>query len=179
MFKLNQILIALMVFVGGFVGTVATRYASSQTTTPSQPCSLERWLRLDSDQAARIQELKPDFEKEVARLRQELRDARSELINLFENDQTTDEELRQQIETVIQTHNQVERYVADYLIAVRKHLTPAQQNRLFSLCAENVRYCWRQQQWRQAQDGEEQAPGFGRGPGWGHRSQFDPQQDSE
>jgi len=145
------LLLAVLLFAGSFAATMVTR---SQTTEPAPPApgtTLTQWLHLDDEQAAEVDTHDPEFADDVRKLRETLADQRSRLITLFENVETPDEDLRQQIEAVIEAHNQVERRVAGYLITVRHHLTPAQQQRLFSLCADNVRYCWREQRWRSGQ----------------------------
>ncbi|MHC4444878.1 MAG: Spy/CpxP family protein refolding chaperone [Planctomycetota bacterium] len=174
--KISLMIISTMVFAGSFAGTVATRSGTTKPAPSKDLSPLSRWLALDGDQAAKIEALDPNFAEEIGQLRDHLSDARKNLIALFENSQTTDQQLRDQIEQVIEAHNRVERRVTDHLIVVRPQLTPAQQQRLFSLCAENVRYCWRQQRWRQGRgcqgdetsNGGDHGFGQGKGPGRGH-----------
>lgn len=151
MSKVDQRLLmgAILAFVVGFVATVATRSQTSEPVSPASTSPLAQWLHFDKEQSAAVDEHDPQFPKEVRKLREALAEERGRLIALFENVDTPNDDLRQQINTVIETHNQLEWRVADYLLTVRHHLTPAQQQRLFSLCAENVRYCWREQRWRQ------------------------------
>jgi hypothetical protein len=158
MSKVNRhfMFLTFLLFVGSFAVTVATRSQTTEPVNPAPSTPLAQWLHLEHEQATEVDKHDPQFAEDVRKLRETLANERARLITLFENIETSDEELRQQIEVVIDAHNQVELRVADYLITVRHHLTPAQQQRLFSLCAENIRYCWREQRWRS-----------GRGPGHG------------
>lgn len=126
----------LAVFAGGFAGAFATR---SQSSAEHRQKPLAHWLGLDPASAEAIREGDPDFEADLARLRGAYEEARLRLARLFDKADTSDNELRTQIEAVIRTHNAVERRVAEHLLIVREHLTPAQQKRLFELCAEQVR----------------------------------------
>ena len=96
-------LLAAVLFAGSFAGTVATR-SQSQPAEPVPPPAgspLAHWLHLDVEQAAAVNEHDPQFSEDLARLRRELADERSKLIAMFENVDTGDEELRKQIEAVI------------------------------------------------------------------------------
>ena len=168
MSKANRhlVLLTVLLFVGSFAITVVSRSQTTEPVPPAPSTPLAQWLHLEQDQAAEVSEHDPHFAEDVQKLRDTLANERARLITLFENIETSDEDLRQQIEVVIDAHNQVERRVADYLITVRHHLTPAQQQRLFSLCADNIRYCWREQRWRSG-------PGPGRG-GAGHTGSGQP-----
>jgi hypothetical protein len=77
----------------------------------------------------------------VATLRGELDTARARLAELFESVDASDEEIREAVDASIAAHNKLERRVSEYLISVRKHLTPDQQKKLFGLCANEIREC--------------------------------------
>lgn len=147
--KRRRILLwTVVLFFCGLAGTVVTRSQIAGQPSPKTQSLLAEWLHLDAESAEAINAYDPGFTKDLARLRGELAEARNDLIAMFENVNTRDEELRKQIESVIEAHNQLERRVSNYLVGVRSHLTSAQQQRLFSLCADNMRYCWRWQKWR-------------------------------
>ena len=160
----RMVLLAVILFAGSFAGTIATRSQMIEPASRPAGSPLTQWLHLDAEQAVAVNKHDPRFSEDLAQLRGKLADERSKLIAMFENVDTGDEELREQIEAVIEAHNRQERRVADYLITVRHLLNPAQQQRLFSLCADNIRYCWRQQRWRHGQrQGEIGGPGGGGG----------------
>jgi Spy/CpxP family protein refolding chaperone len=130
---------AAAAFVGTFVAT-ATR-PSRGTTEPA--ASLAEWLNLSKAEAAELAEHDPQFEADLARLRRELHDARTALLDAFERNDASDEQLRKLIGAVIDANNRLEWRVTEYLITVRHHLSPEQQKRLCGLCAEQVRACRR------------------------------------
>jgi Spy/CpxP family protein refolding chaperone len=168
----GMLILAAVLFAGSFVGTAVTR---SQTAA-SRPCPargpLPKWLGLEAEEAAAIEAVDPQFSEDLLKSRGEVDDARAALIALFAKPDVTDDELRAQIDAVIDAHNRVEHRVADYLVSVRRYLTPAQQKRLFSLCADEVRQCRRR--WQRghcpacgAPRGTALRPGRGQGQGKG------------
>jgi Spy/CpxP family protein refolding chaperone len=165
---LRLIVVAAAAFIAGLAGTVITR---SQTETasasPDERSPLAVWLDLTPKEAELIRQHDPTFSEDLDRLRASLAAERNRLIDLFEAEDTSDEALRTQVENVIAAHDALERRVVEHLIQIREHLTPQQQRRLFSLCAENVRYCFRQQRWRYGQSRNSLARPGGRGPGGG------------
>ncbi|MBN1511142.1 MAG: periplasmic heavy metal sensor [Phycisphaerae bacterium] len=130
--------VAAVVFAGAFLTTVGTTPTPS-TNTPMPP--LARWLGVDAETAAIIHEQDPAFTEDVTALRRELDSARARLAELFENAEASDEQIRAAVDASIAAHNELERRVSEYLIAVRKHLTPDQQKKLFGLCANEIREC--------------------------------------
>ena len=167
-------LFAGLCFGGSLLGTVAVRQQGAATPAPVQCSPLVHRLGLDPQQARLIEEANdPQFGQDTIALRTRLDEARLALAAAFESETATDDEIRAHVETVIQVHNQLERRVAEYLIAVRNHLTPAQQRQLYGMCAEKVRECGRR--WRQgrgyrgnAADADTQRGRGGRGRGQGH-----------
>lgn len=174
------LLLAAVLFAGSFLGTAVTR---SQTAA-SRPCPargpLPKWLGLGTEEAAAIEAVDPQFSEDLLKLRGEVDDARAALIALFAKPDVTDDELRAQIDAVIDANNRVERRVADYLVSVRRYLTPAQQRKLFNLCADEVQQCRRR--WQRGHcsgcgasrdtalrpgRGHRQGQGKGGGPGYG------------
>jgi hypothetical protein len=145
-FAIRTLMIPGFCFIGGFLGTVAIRTQPAEPPSFYEESPIARWLRLDESRARAVNELDPAFPKELAALRQNLDESRLALASLFEKANASNEELHRQIEATIEAHNRLERRVADHLIKVRQHLTPAQQAQLFNLVAESVRHC-RQRRW--------------------------------
>jgi hypothetical protein len=161
-------LFCVVVFAGVVTVTVWMREKSAVLRAEPPEVTLSRWLALDDPAAQAIRTLDPGFSDELKGLRNVLDIARADLAALFERTDVSPDLLRQQAESVIAAHNAVERRVLDYILRVRDHLTPAQQKRLFELCAESVRTC-RQRQWgrghqRGALDSGSGGSGKGRGP---------------
>lgn len=173
-------IVVILCFAGSFAGTVATR--SQPATRPaSGPCStMIRELELDPEQAKTVAAHDPQFADDLRTLRNKLEEARAALAAVFEDESTTDEEIRRQVEAAIDAHNQLERRVAEYLIAVRQHLTPCQQRRLLRLCAKQVRQCGRRWRggWGTGDTPEQTGPPCERpGRGRGHRRGAGPHDD--
>lgn len=163
--SVRHIALYAALFAGGFAGTYAARMPGPPPEGPGHRGPLVRWLGLDPATAEKVRELDPSFGADLQALRKAHDDERGKLAELFEKPDVTDAELRNQFEAVIAAGNAVERRVADHLLAVRDHLTPAQQRQLFDLCAEHVRQ-GRRHRWRGGPppDGtdERSAPGRGR-----------------
>ena len=170
------ILVAGLCFVGSFLGTVTVRSQGIATPEPTAQSPIAKRLKLDPERAKTIEACDPNFVDDLNTLRNDLEKARSLLAAAFEDENVADDEIRQRVEATIEAHNQLERRVAEYLIAVRDHLTPRQQRQLYGLCAEKVRECgkrWRRGWGRHgdASDGTfgpGKGRGYGRGQGRGH-----------
>ncbi len=151
--------VCVVVFAASLAGTIVARSQPSSEEKPRLDSPLARWLDLDTETAEGIESLDPGFAGERKSLQGELSDARSALATLLEDEDVTNEAIQEQIEACIAKHNALERRVAQYLLTVRDHLTPAQQKKLFRLCAEGVRK-GRGHRW-----GREAGRGAGRGGG--------------
>ena len=95
---------------------------------------LARRLRLDEGQISILQGKDSDFEADSIRLRDILLTERTKLLVLFEDPQSTDEELLQEIDKLILAHSQIERRIAEHVLVLRPYLTVEQQKWLIGLC---------------------------------------------
>ncbi|MCP4256598.1 MAG: hypothetical protein GY774_03615 [Planctomycetes bacterium] len=95
---------------------------------------LARRLGLDQEQAKLLQEKDPDFEASSMNLRNALMAEREKLLSMFENPNSSDDELLQQIEQFISTHSWIERRIAEHVLLLRLYLTIEQQKWLIGLC---------------------------------------------
>jgi len=109
------------------------------TAPAGRPTRLLDWLQLTPAQRAAVRDLESDFERDRAALEAELEAARGRLAAACESETTTDTELLAQVEAVLAAHQAVERRVAQYLVSLRPHLTPAQRTRLLGHFATGVR----------------------------------------
>lgn len=135
---LSLMAVAAVVFTGAFLTTVGK---TPKPPTDRELPPLARWLGVDAETATVIHAQDPAFTQDVAALRHELDTARAELAELFETADASDGQIREAVDASIAAHNKLERRVSEYLIAVRKHLTPDQQKKLFGLCANEIRQC--------------------------------------
>jgi hypothetical protein len=95
---------------------------------------LARRLRLNEEQTKLLQEKDPDFEANSMNLRNALMIEREKLLSMFENPNSGDAELLQQLEKFISTYNWIERRIAEHVLVLRPYLTVEQQKWLIGLC---------------------------------------------
>jgi len=95
---------------------------------------LANCLRLDDGQTSLLRERDPDFETETNELRNALLGERARLLAVFEDPDSENEQLRQQIEKLITTHSSIERRVVRHVLVLRPYLTVEQQKWLIGLC---------------------------------------------
>lgn len=93
-------------------------------------------LRLTPEQVTQLQQNDPNFESESIELYDNLSAERQKLLALFENPQSSDPELLQQIDNLILAHSTAERKIAEHVLALRPYLTIEQQKWLIGLCRE-------------------------------------------
>lgn len=169
-------MIALSCAVGSYLATYAVQQQARTDEAGGSIAaaqSVTEWLRLTPQQAADVGGTETAFAADRVMLEAKLGSERERLATLLEDPATSDDDILQQVENVIAAHNALERRVAAHLMAMRPHLTAAQQKRLFDRFASGVREGggWR---WRYGQsgdvDGERRGggPPPGRGPGRGH-----------
>jgi hypothetical protein len=95
---------------------------------------LARRLRLNQEQTKLLEEKDPDFEANSMNLRFALMTEREKLLSMFENPNSGDDELLQQIENFISTYSSIERRIAEHVLVLRSYLTIEQQKWLIGLC---------------------------------------------
>jgi hypothetical protein len=98
---------------------------------------LARRLGLSRQQARLLEEKDPDFEANSSDLRNALMTERQKLLSMFENPNSGDDELLQQIDKFISTHSWIERRIAEHVLVLRPYLTVEQQKWLIGLCRHN------------------------------------------
>jgi len=95
---------------------------------------LAQRLGLTDEQILIIDEKDPDFEADLNQMRNILLAEREELLNAFTDARTSNEELLNQIDTLVSAHSQIERRIARHLLVLRPHLNAEQQKWLIGLC---------------------------------------------
>lgn len=164
----SLVALCVAVFAGSFAGTIVARSQSSSPVETAAASPLARWLDLDKQAEEEIESHDQGFTDDLKSLRQGLADARSALATLLDAGDATDDQIRERVDECIRAHNALERRITDYVLTVRDHLTPAQQKRLFHLCAEGVRK-GRAYGWGRGRGGGERCECCGRGGGGGRR----------
>ncbi len=90
-------------------------------------------LSLTSEQVTEIQKADPNFESEALSLNDDLVSKREKLLSIFQNPQSSDSDLLEQIDSLISTHSKIERILAEHVIVLRPYLTNEQQKWLIGL----------------------------------------------
>ena len=157
--SLSILAMSAVAFLGGLVGSMSARSSQSPppSTRPAGGRPLGRCLGISTERMAEIDAKDPTFRDDLARLRGELVTRRQALADALESSDSSDEEIRDCVERIIETHNALERRVTEYLLIVRYELSPEQRAKLFRLCAQGVR----------GGHGRGWGMGRARGQGWG------------
>jgi hypothetical protein len=95
---------------------------------------LARRLGLNQEQARLLEEKDPDFQADSMNLRHALMAEREKLLSIFENPDSSDNELLKQIENFISTYSSIERRITEHVLVLRPYLTVEQQKWLIGLC---------------------------------------------
>jgi hypothetical protein len=98
---------------------------------------LAQRLNLTDEQIQITREQDPNFESDLIQLRNILLTERAKLVQVFEDAQTDNEQLLEQIDKMISAHSQIERRIARHLLVLRQHLNAEQQKWLIGLCQYN------------------------------------------
>lgn len=98
---------------------------------------LANCLRLNEGQVNLLQEKDSEFEKEATDLRNFLLGEREKLLSLFEDSDSDDDQLLQQIERLVTAQSRIERRIVRHVLVLRPYLTIEQQKWLIGLCRRN------------------------------------------
>lgn len=159
-------MIALTCAVGSYLATYAVQQqgrAGRADDSIAVAQSVTDWLEMTPRQAAAVRDIEAPFAADRALLEASLVAEREHLATMLENPAARDDEILRQVEKVIAAHNALERRVAEFLVAMRPHLSATQQKRLFDRLASTVREGggWR---WRHGRPGSVEGGWHGGGP---------------
>ena len=98
---------------------------------------LAQRLNLTDEQIQITQQQDPNFESDLVQLRNTLLTEQAKLVREFEDAQTGNEQLLEQIDRMISAHSQIERRITRHLLVLRQHLNAEQQKWLIGLCKYN------------------------------------------
>lgn len=159
------------VFVGAaLLAGVVTWTLRARAVAATQPASgdlLLNWLNVSAGEREELAKHDVNYESDLARLRSQLSERKSDLAATLEKPGSADQAIREGMEAVIAANDALQRRVVEHLLLIRDHLTPAQQQQLLSLCAEGLRQGPRGG-WRGGERGGRGGQGGGRG-GQGYR----------
>jgi len=171
----GKILIALLVSCVAGVGSfyVTRSIEEGKEVVPDK--TVKQWLDLSEQQNQGLQQSVTDFHYTAANLFYDYQNERRNLVQLMNDHESTDLQIRDQIESVIQTNDQLFREVVGYVLSVRQYLTPQQHQLLMQLCNKVIdgeidRQSFRSRNARLENRqtlGPQRDPGFGTGQGRG------------
>ena len=138
MSRRTKVIVVLAILAVGLTSFMVT-LSNGETESARNRPPLDRWLDLSPTQAASIQSSHPNFPKDAAALSADLQGEREKLATMLDDGSAPDDRIIAQVERVSKAHAALERRVAQHILAIRKHLTAAQQKRLMGLCARGVR----------------------------------------
>ncbi len=115
---------------GGAGGRLGMRRAIRQRLANS--------LELNERQVRLLNRENTDFATETAELRDNLLDERARLLSMFEDSDTSGDQLLRQIERLLAAHSAIERRVVRHVLVLRPYLTGEQQKWLIGLCRRNI-----------------------------------------
>jgi len=170
---LNLIITIILTLAAGIASFTITR-SSAVTSTTAPEHHMSNWLELSSAQNEAIQTSEPDFQQEAAELSEAFRQERQTLARLFDNEQSSDEQILAQVEKVITSHNKLLQRVVSYILVVRNHLENNQKEKLLHLCGRITRGrpAWGYLQTSANGNGYQSRPGRGQGQGQGRGQGF-------
>ena len=100
---------------------------------------LRRFLNLDDQQAEKVRTADPEFRDDMMSIFQSMRQARSQFIEVLQNEEATDEQILTRLDDVLALNARMERRIVDHLLRIRPHLDAEQARRLMRLTAMHIR----------------------------------------
>ena len=165
----------VVLFLAGIVGVGSfyiTRSLEADNVYSARVC-MQNWLALTDEQNKAIQQSDPDFDTEAAELSLAFMSERQQLVRLLDAPNSTDGEITAQVERVITANQALIKRVVIYILAIRKYLSPQQQQPLMHLCRNIIQgRAGKRRLLGGTNDGSGKqqfgrGKGNGRGPGWG------------
>ena len=136
----NKLNLLITLFLAGVVGVGSfyiTRSLEANNVYSARVC-MRNWLAFTDEQDKAIQQSGPDFDTEAAELSLAFIAERQQLARLLDVPHNTNEQIPAQVEMVINANQVLIRRVVTYILAIRKHLSPQQQQPLMHLCSNII-----------------------------------------
>ena len=166
--KVRTVVILFLASVVGVGSFYITRSLEADNVYSAQIC-MRNWLALTDEQEKVIQQSDPDFDTEAAELSLAFMSERQQLARFLDVTNSTDEEITAQVERVIKANVALIRRVVTYILAIRKHLSPKQQQPLMHLCSNIIQGRAGKRRLLGGTNGGSGKQYFGRGKGNGRR----------
>ena len=135
--KLRAVVTLFLAGVVGMVSFYITRSLEADNVYSAQVC-MRNWLALTDEQEKVIRQSDPGFDTEAAELSRAFISERQQLARFLDVTNSTDEEITAQVERVIKADQALIRRVVTYVLAIRKRLSPQQQQPLMHLCSNII-----------------------------------------
>ncbi len=141
MTKRNLILLVAAVAVAAVahLATVAVGQEGHGGRPPRQGSVMVRWLGLTGETARIVAEEDQAFRRDSRQLQRRVQIEQLELATMFESDEATEADLREQFDKLSAAHLAVHNRVADHVLAIRPHLDADQRARLNEFMARQMR----------------------------------------
>ena len=139
--KQNLVLIAAVIAVmaGAHLATIAVGQDAETSPPKGHDSVIVRWLDLAGETAEIVAAEDRAFRRESRQLQRRVQIEQLELATMFESDEATEADLREQFDKLAAAHLAVHKRVADHVLAIRPHLDADQRARLNEFMARQIR----------------------------------------
>ncbi|MFC1783147.1 hypothetical protein ACFL02_06135 [Planctomycetota bacterium] len=134
----GKILIMLLAACTAGTGSFFVTRSLEEKENFTQDKTIQNWLDLSEQQNRAVQKSTPDFRTNAGRLSANYQNERRELVLLLKNPNSSDEQILDQIENVIQANGKLFRCVVGYVLSVRPYLSVPQHRRLMNFCGNII-----------------------------------------
>ena len=136
----NILRLLLTVFIAGIAGVVSFYITHSLEVDKAytRQSAMRNWLAFTDEQDNIIRQTDPDFDAEAAALSRAFIAERQQLARLLEASLSSDEQITAQVEKVIEANHALVKRVVTHILAIRKHLSPQQQQQFMRLCSDII-----------------------------------------
>lgn len=123
-----------------FAGRFESRQVETWQPDPEKEiwCPLHRKLSVTKEQWLEIEPQLKEFQKQASLLANELKDARDQMIELLEDEQTDKQKVEQQQRKILAGHRKMQDLVLEHIIAEKAVLNKAQQSAFFEILRNNI-----------------------------------------
>lgn len=139
--KQNLVLIAAVIAVmaGAHLATIAVGQDAETSPPKGHDSVIVRWLDLAGETAEIVAAEDRAFRRESRQLQRRVQIEQLELATMFESDEATEADLREQFDKLAAAHLAVHTRVADHVLAIRPHLDADQRARFNEFMARQMR----------------------------------------
>jgi Spy/CpxP family protein refolding chaperone len=166
--KLRMVVTLFLAGVVGVGSFYITRSLEADNVYSARVC-MRNWLALTDEQDKAIQQSDPDFDTEAAELSLAFISERQQLARLLDAPSSTDGEITTQVEMAIKANHALIRRVVIYILAIREHLSPQQQQPLMHLFSNTIQGRAGKRRLLEGGNSDSGKQQFGRGKGNGRQ----------